>query len=150
MQEFRSLDDVLDYAVAREEEAARIYSELAETATRPGMREAFAAFAAEEESHRRRLLEVKAGKLPAVTAEEVKALNIADSLAPVAPSGAMTYAEALAMAIRAEKQARELYTNLAALVGTELAAVFRSLAAEEARHQLKFETEYDEVVLEGV
>jgi len=150
MQEFQTLEQILDYAIAREEEAARMYTDLSASVARPGMREAFLEFAAEEGRHKARLLEVKRGDLPAVSHESVSSLGIAETLAAVTPSEHMTYAEALAFAIRAEKAAKQLYTNLAELVPADLADVFRSLAAEEAKHQLKFETEYDDHVLEGV
>ena len=127
-----------------------MYTDLSASVARPGMREAFLEFAAEEGRHKARLLEVKRGDLPAVSHESVSSLGIAETLAAVTPSEHMTYAEALAFAIRAEKAATQLYTNLAELVPADLADVFRSLAAEEAKHQLKFETEYDDHVLEGV
>ncbi len=60
----------------------------------------------------------------------------------------MTYAEALILAMKKEKLAYKLYLDLAAAAGDgELADLFRSLAAEEARHKLRFEIEYDDVVL---
>jgi len=46
--DFASIDDILDFAIAREEEAAALYTSLATTVARPGMREAFLEFAAEE------------------------------------------------------------------------------------------------------
>lgn len=150
MQEFQNLEQILDYAIAREDDAAKLYAELSASVSRPGMREAFLEFAAEEGRHKARLIEIKRGDLPAVSEDKVAGLGIAETLAEVTPSQHMTYAEALAFAIRSEKAARQLYTDLAELVPSNLAAVFRSLATEEAKHQLKFETEYDEHVLEGV
>lgn len=150
MQEFTTLDEVLDYAIRREEIAAAMYANLANTSNRPGMREAFLEFAAEEGRHKARLLEVKRGELPAVSTEKVGDLKITETLAEVTPSSNMTYADALVLAMKSEKAAFRLYTDLAALAPPEVAAVFRSLAQEEAKHKLRFELEYDDHVLEGV
>jgi len=149
--DFASIDDILDFAIAREEEAAALYTSLATTVARPGMREAFLEFAAEEGRHKARLLRVKAGEVPAVSREKVASLGIAERLVPAEATANMTYAEALRFAMEAEKAAFRLYNDLAAATDDPgLVEVFRSLAAEEAKHKLRFEIEYDEHVLEGV
>ena len=148
--DFDSIDSILDYAIAREVDAANLYTDLADRVTRPGMREAFLEFAEEERGHRRRLERIKAGELPAVTSEKVRDLKIADHLVDPEPTAGMTYQEALLFAMKAEKAAYALYTKLAELAGDEaLAVIFRSLAQEEAKHKLRFEIEYDDHVLEG-
>ena len=148
---FASIDEVLDYAIAKEEEAAALYTELAERVDRPGMREAFLEFAREEEGHKRHLESVKAGELPALTRVQVQGLGIAEHLTVPTPFSNMTYAESLAFVIKAEQAAHELYEGLAESTDDpNLAAVFSALATEEAKHQRRFEVEYEEVVLEGV
>jgi rubrerythrin len=148
---FDSIEEILDFAIAKEEEAERFYSELAESMDRPGMREAFLKFASEEAGHRQRLLNIKAGDLPSVSSEKIQSLGIADHLTEVEPSANMTYQEALQLAMNAEKAAFRMYTGLAAITDNEgWAEVFRSLAQEEAKHKLRFEIEYDDVILEGV
>ena len=148
---FANIDEILDYAISREEEAATLYTDLAELADRPGMREAFLEFAREEERHRRHLESIKAGELPALTIHQAQSLGIADHLVEREPAAAMTYAEGLIVAIKAEQAAQELYTGLAeATDDPNLAAVFTALAGEEAKHKQRFELEYEEAVLEGV
>ena len=147
---FANIDEILDYAISKEEEAAALYCDLAELAERPGMREAFLEFADEEEGHRRHLQSIKAGELPALTIHQVQNLGIADNLVERKPSAAMTFAEGLMVAIKAEKAAEELYMGLAeATDDPNLATVFAALASEEAKHKQRFELEYDEMVLEG-
>jgi rubrerythrin len=146
-----SIEAILDFAIAKEEEAESLYRELAESMDRPGMREAFLQFAKEEAGHKQRLLKVKAGELPTVSREKIQSLGIAKHLTEVEPSANMTYQEALQLAMSAEKAAFKMYTGLAAVTDNEAwAEVFRSLAQEEAKHKLRFEIEYDDVVLEGV
>lgn len=148
---FATIDEILDYAISKEEEAATLYNDLADRVDRPGMRKAFLEFAKEEEGHKRHLESVKAGQLPALTRDQVQGLGIAEHLAPPRPSGGMTYAESLAFVIKAEQAAHELYEGLAeATDDPNLAAVFSALATEEAKHKRRFEAEYEEVVLEGV
>jgi rubrerythrin len=150
--QFNSVEEILDYAIEREEQAAKLYSNLAKTVERPGMREAFLEFAAEEGRHKARLMKIKAGEIPAAGQfEDVPDLKISDELVEAKPTPGMTYAEALLLAMKAEKAAFLLYEQLAqATTDPGLAEVFRSLAQEEAKHKLRFEIEYDDHVLEGV
>jgi rubrerythrin len=151
VMEFSSIEEILDYAIAREEAAEAMYTELADRVSRPGMREAFLHFAAEERGHRKRLEMIKAGELPAVEEQQVKDLRIGDYLIEPEPTANMTYQEALLFAMKSEKAAFAMYTKLAELAGdASLARVFQSLAQEEAKHKLRFEIEYDDHVLEGV
>ena len=148
---FATIDDIVDYAISKEEEAATLYNDLANRVDRPGMRQAFLEFAKEEEGHKRHLESIKAGEMPALTRGQVRGLGIAEHLAAPTPSGGMTYAESLAFVIKAEQAACELYEGLASAADDpNLAAVFSALATEEAKHKLRFEIEYEEVVLEGV
>ena len=60
----------------------------------------------------------------------------------------MTYQDALILAMKKEKYAFKLYTNLADYAKAEnLKNIFLMLAQEEAKHKLRFEIEYDEFVL---
>ncbi len=147
----QSIDKILDFAIGKEEEAARLYAGLAAKMTRPGMRETFLEFAKEEAGHKRRLIEVKSGQLPAISEEKVRDLGIAEFTEEVEPSPDMNYQQALVFAMKAEKAAFKLYSGLAEICDDmAFAAVFRALAQEEAKHKLRFEIEYDDVVLEGV
>jgi len=149
--EFDSVEAIIDYAIAREEAAENLYMELADRVSRPGMREAFVHFAAEERGHKERLKRIKAGDLPAVTEEQVRDLKIGEYLVEPEPTANMTYQEALLFAMKSEKAAFIMYTKLAEVTDdSSLAKVFRSLAQEEAKHKLRFELEYDDHVLEGV
>lgn len=148
---FESVNDVLDFAIAREVEAARLYRQLADEVTRPGMREAFLAFAAQEDKHKARLESVKAGETAPLPGASVEHLHMSEYLVEVQPETGMTYQRALLFAMKAEEAAYRLYSDLAASV-TEpgLVTLFKGLAEEEIRHKQRFESEYDDVVLEGV
>ena len=149
--ELKTIEEILDYAISNEEKAAELYYDLADKVERPGMKEAFLHFAKEEEGHKARLLQIKAGELPAVTEEKVANLGITETMDEPVVAANMTYQEALLFAMKAEKAAFVLYTKLAEVTtDSSLQRVFKSLAQEEAKHKLRFEIEYDDQVLEGV
>ena len=60
----------------------------------------------------------------------------------------MDYQHVLILAMKREKAAFKLYTDLAAAVDDAgIKAAFESLAQEEAKHKLRFEVEYDDNIL---
>jgi len=149
--EFSTIDEILDFAISNEERAEALYRQLADRVRRPGMREAFLHFADQEKGHKARLLKVKTGELPVASDQQVRDLKIVEFLVEPKPADNMTYAEALLFAMKAEKAAYALYLRLAELTEDgSLKRVFSNLAQEEAEHKLRFELEYDDVVLEGV
>jgi rubrerythrin len=148
-ERFKSVGAALDFAIGNEVEAHAFYLELAQKMATPAMKQVFEEFAAEELGHKAKLEAVKRGSrsLDAMS-RRVQSLGLADYLIESPPKGDMTYAEALILAMKKEKAAYKLYLDLAAAAGAgELADLFRSLAAEEAKHKLRFEIEYDDVVL---
>jgi rubrerythrin len=148
MTNFRNADEVLNFAITREEEAARFYEEQAEKMNRPETRQIFLDFAKEEMIHKQKLLAIKEGKLNLPSPQKVADLKIADYQSATPQVGPyMSYADMLVVAMKKEKEAFRLYVDLAAAVDSdELRAVFQSLATEEARHKLRFELEYDKEV----
>ncbi len=144
-----SMDVILDYAIAREIEANQFYTDLAAMMDNEAMKETFLDFAQEELGHKARLEAVRRGEYALSKSDrQVKGLGLADYLVESEPSPDMTYPEALVLAMKKEKAAYRMYMDLAATVETaELVTMFRALAAEEAKHKLRFEIEYDDVVL---
>lgn len=147
MGQFESVEDVLDFAIEREIESRDFYLKLAERMDNPAMQEVFENFANEELGHKLKLQAIKRGEMLTVP-EKVQSLDIADYVVDVEPKPDMDYADALVLAMRKEKAAYRLYLDLAAVgEDEELTDMFLSLAQEEARHKLRFEIEYDDVVL---
>jgi len=150
MKEWQSIDDILDFAIGEEEAAAEFYTQLAGQASMPGMKEIFEGFAQEEQGHKAKLLTVKQGGTFKPRQQQVVDLKIADYLVDITPGPGMGYQQALIVAMKKEKAAFKLYTNLAANTSDEnIKALFLSLAQEEARHKLRFELEYDDLLIEG-
>jgi len=143
MTKIKSVDDLLNYAITRETEAHRVYTNLAKAVKKDAMREIFGGFAAEEAWHREKLEAVKAGEL-SIGDEEIGSLGITDRLPEVKPTTDMNYVDALAFAMKKEKAAYTLYSNLAMVAQNEsLRQTLEKLAQEEAYHKLRLEIEYD-------
>jgi rubrerythrin len=148
MNQWHSIDEVLDFAISEEEAAAAFYTQLAEQMAQPVMRQVFEEFAAEEKKHKEKLLAVKAGGALETPKEKVLDLKVAEYVVDVEPSAGMGYQEALIVAMKKEKAAFKLYTDLAASTKDErIKATFLALAQEEAKHKLRFEIEYDNLLL---
>ena len=146
--QFDSAGEILDFAIKEEEKAAAFYKGLAEKVESRHVKEALLSFAREEEGHKAKLLEVKAGKLSLPTGGKVADLKISDYTVDVEPSPGMDYTQALVAAMKAEKAAFRLYNDLAASAeDPALKDLFLGLAQEEAKHKLRFEIEYDERVM---
>ena len=148
MDEFNSVDQLLDFAVEREEEAAQFYTDLAGKMEKPWMKEVFEQFAREEMGHKAKLLAIKEGKRMLPSRRKVLDLKMADYLVADEPQGEMDYQQALILAMRKEKAAFKLYTHLAEKVDdADLKTTLLALAQEEAKHKLRFEVEYDDVIM---
>lgn len=149
MKQWKSVDELLDFAVGREEESAQFYREWAGKITAPAMREVFEQFAKEEEGHKAKLLAVKKSGKPVSSEAKITDLKIADYLVEVEPTGTLDYQKALILAMKREKAAFRLYNDLAtATDDSNVRQLMLNLAQEEAKHKLRFEIEYDDHYLE--
>jgi rubrerythrin len=145
MTQWQSVDEVLDFAIEREQESADFYTDLAGKMERKYMREAFESFAREELAHKARVQAIKDGKLLASSSKTVTDLKIGDYLVAEEPTTDMQYQDALILAMKKEKAAFRLYNDLAAATDDAgLRDTFLGLAQEEAKHKLRFEVEYDD------
>jgi len=143
-----SIDEILDYAIDQEQQAADFYANLAGRAEKAGMKEVLLEFAAEEQRHKERLLAVKTGEHELTPEQKVLDLKISDYLVEVEATDDISYQDALIVAMKRERAAYELYSDMAEkITASNLREVFVGLAREEARHKLFFESEYDERVL---
>ncbi len=150
MNPTNAMEEIINFAIEEEKAAAAFYTSLAAQAANADMRVALQGFAQEEQKHEARLRKVQAGGLRPANSQPVPDLRIADYQVKIKPRPDMTYRELLMLAMQKELAAGLLYTALAQTTpDAELGEVFRQLAAEEARHKLKFETEYDSLMIEG-
>jgi len=145
----QSFIELIDFAIKQEEEAIAFYSEWAGKVTDASVKQTLLDFAQQERGHKARLDDVKK-RGPGTTAvgKAVKDLQIGDYLVDVQPKATMSFQEALILAMKKEKAAFRLYSDLAASTSDSvLKTAFLALAQEEAKHKLRFEVEYDDEIL---
>ncbi len=148
MNQWNSVDEALDFAIAREQEAHDFYADLATKVEKPWMSKVFEQFAKEELGHKSKIEGVKNGKQLKISEKKIVDLKIGDYLVAVEPDADMNYQDALILAMKKEKAAFRLYTDIAAQADdAQMKELFAALAQEEAKHKLRFEVEYDDFVL---
>ncbi len=143
-----SVDEILDFAIGREQAAHDFYMDLAKKMEHRGMKDIFVQFAGEELGHKAKLTAIKDGKRLLPHKDKVLNLKIAEYVVDVDPNEELDYQKALILAMKREKSSYKMYLDLSNSVDDEdLQQTFLALAQEEARHKLRFEVEYDDVIL---
>jgi rubrerythrin len=150
MAEFESDDQILDLAIAREEDANQFYLALASRVQSPEMRKVFEELAGEELEHKAKLeLEVmKTGRV--VTAMQDVDIGIERAVGFNKADLDMDYKDVLIIAMQKEESAFKLYVDLAGRVTNEDSKeTLLALAQEEVKHKLRFEMEYENLLKTG-
>ena len=149
MEEFKTLQDILNFSIGEEEKAANLYADLAKRSKNREMAEVFTQFSKEELWHKKKLQSIKGNSNVVISEDKVQDLKIGDYLVDVDKSrDDLSYQDALIVAMKEEKAAFRLYSDLAGKTDdAEAKNIFLMLAQEEAKHKLRFEIEYDENVL---
>jgi rubrerythrin len=149
MQKFESPRDIINYAIQSEQEAHDFYMELSELVKFNELKLILKQFAAEELGHKQKLSRIIVNtEQTGLTQESVLDMKMSDYHVDVAPKPDMTYQDLLTIAMKKEKGAFKLYTDLANKISDQnIKEIFLGLAQEEAKHKLRFEIEYDEYIL---
>jgi len=144
----QSVEEILDFAISREQQAVDFYTRLSTIAPGKSLQDLMLDYAREEQRHKDKLLAVKAdGKFENEHKRPLD-LKMVDYLVDVEETPEMTYQDALIIAMKREQVAFKLYTDMAAKIDNpELKSLFESLAREEASHKNYFESEYDDKIL---
>ncbi|MDJ0875335.1 MAG: ferritin family protein [Desulfobacterales bacterium] len=151
--EFKTPNDILDYAIGKEKEAKQFYLDISEEEGLYGNRQTFLDFAKEEDKHVVMLEKLKAGvKDRGVDNYEfkwIKDIKRSDLLLDIEYKQGMNYRDILMLAIKREEKALKLYNDLQVRVeDADHAKIFKILCQEEAKHKLALETMYDDVMAE--
>lgn len=143
-----SFDDVVQFAIEREEAAMKFYERCAERAKNPGIKEFFKEMAAEELKHKKLLEILDIKTLEGVKLDKVEDLKLADYMIDVVFKEDLTYQEALALAMKKEEKAHNFYGAWRnKCMHEKTAKLFEILQTEEAKHKRFLETKYDEEIL---
>ena len=148
MDSFKTVDEILDFAIEAEQKAVDFYNELSERIKNEEMKTVFLEFAQEEVKHKAKLKKIKEERIFDIPSEKIADLKISDYVDHVVIKPDMSYQEALIVAMNREKASFNLYTRLSGKTDNpQLKEMFLSLAQEESKHKLRFEMEYDDFVL---
>ena len=148
MAPFNNIDEILDFAIQNEQNAVDLYTDLATKATSSAIKAEFEAYANEERGHKAKLENVKAGKQLLDANTRIQDLKISDYTVDSDLGENPDYQTVLLFAMKQEKAAFKLYTDLAGMTSdNSVKNLLLGLAQEEAKHKLRFEMEYDDNVL---
>ncbi|MBL0713116.1 MAG: ferritin family protein [Desulfosarcina sp.] len=151
--DFKTLVDILDYAISKEKEAETFYLEISEEEALSGNRQLFQDFSKEEKKHVDLLENLKTGgSLEGIANYEfkwIKDIKRSDLVLDIEYRKGMNYRDILMLAIKREEKALKLYNDLLAQAETpDGQKVFKILCQEEAKHKLALETIYDDYMAE--
>ena len=151
--DFKTLDDILDFAISKEVEAEEFYTNLCEEEALSGNRRLFQDFAKEERKHVDLLESIKAGGVAEgvdnYQFKWIKDIKRSDLVLDIAYEKGMDYRDILMLAIKREEKALKLYNDLLDRAETgNQQKVFKILCQEEAKHKLALESMYDDYMAE--
>jgi rubrerythrin len=144
---FKSIDEVLDFAIDKEKEAVTFYNELSKKESIAALVKTFKELAQEEAKHVKLLTNISKNQkgIDSYELKKVTDLKISDYLVETEYTEGMPMQDILVLAMKREEMAVKLYTNLAmGSVDDEFVKLFKLLAQEEAKHKLTFERLYDD------
>lgn len=144
--EFRTFEDILDFAILQEKTAQQFYAKLCNEVQNPDVQLFYRTLVQEEALHEEKLRELKRFEYELIE-PDIQLLQKSGYLdaMPIPPE--VTFVEAVRYAIKKEKSARILYRTLGQMCQRkELADLFNELAAQEKSHADYFEAEYKDIL----
>ena len=145
---FVTLDDVVKFAIEREDTAYKLYKRAAELSTSISSKKMFEELAEEEATHKDVFVKIDEDKAENHKLCTLPESSIAKYLADVPFRADLTYNEILAFALKTEENAYQLYKAAAGMTeDPRLQKVLMNFADVELGHRRKIETIYEERVL---
>jgi rubrerythrin len=142
-----NINKLIDFAIAQEHEAYAFYKAAAEKVTNPGVKQIFLELAEDENGHAN-LLEIyrKNKVLSEIFKTQFIDYKIAETQDMPALSIAMKPSEAIAIAMKKEQQAAELYRSFADnAINSTIKEALENLANMEMGHKHKLENAFVDV-----
>ena len=144
---WRSMDEVLRFAIRKEADAAAFYR-MAADRSNPGVRKVFEELVKEEEAHKKKLEGVDIKRVEKMELKALKGLGLSEMIEDVPYAPDMSYADALRMAIKNEERSQLLYTTTSKdVTDAALKKLLLALAQEESTHKERLEKIYDSDIL---
>ena len=147
-RQFITLEDVVTFAVKREDTAHRLYKNAALKTNSISSRKMFEELAHEELGHKHSFEKLDFGRTEQYTFAEHPDMHLADYMVDMPFREDMTYIEILRFAIKTEDAAYKLYTAASQMTtDPKLQKMLLVLADVEKSHKQQIEAIYDEHVL---
>ena len=112
--DFNSVEEILNYAIEREKEAAEFYEEISRKEDFSGTKESFEEFAKEERKHQTMLenFSINKEKIAEYKLEWITDIKRSDYLVDIEYEQGMHYTDILRLAMKKEEKALKLYNDL--------------------------------------
>jgi rubrerythrin len=147
--EFKDFQDIIDFAIEKENEAVAFYEEAAEAQSMSGSRQMFKEFANEERKHADMLRNIGNEDVSGYNFKWIPDMKRSNFLVDIPYEKNMVYKDMLHLAIKREEKSLALYNELLGKSEKpEFKNVFKMLCQEEAKHKLKLETLFDDYMAE--
>lgn len=138
--------EIIDFAVENEVEAYEFYRDAAEKLNDDYLKQVFGDLAKEELEHKRFLEEFASSGIEKIKLDDVSDYKIAETLDTPKLSVEMNFVDAIALAIKKEQEAVDMYRNLAdACLDQEEKDLFVGLERIEKMHKARLEDIYIDV-----
>jgi rubrerythrin len=142
---FQSFEEIMDYAIDKEKEAAMFYEEASMQENYSGAKEVFESFSKEERKHQVMLENFSKENVEHYRIEKIPDLKRSDYLIDLDYKPGMPYADILRLAMKREEKSLRFYTDFGEKAANkDHKKLFQVLAQEESKHKLKLETMYDD------
>ncbi len=144
---FASIEEILQFAIEKEEEAAAFYTEVAAQEPFSGAKETFLDFAGEEKKHAALLRDFEGSqeKIKAYKLKWIPDMKRSDYMVDMVYEKGMHYTDILRLAMKREEKALALYNQLQSKTDQDkYIRLFKILAQEEAKHKQFLEGMYDD------
>lgn len=142
---------IMDYAINEEILSYEFYTEAANKVNDSTLKEVFLDLAKEEMEHKRFLEEFKESNSETISLDESVDYKIADTIDKPELSTSMNFQDAIALAIKKEEEAMEMYQALAdSSVEEDKKSVFIGLRNMEQMHKTRLEDIYINVAYKEV
>ena len=142
---FESFEEIMDYAIDKEKEAAAFYEEASKKEKYSGAKETFESFAKEERKHQDMLEGFSKENIEHYKIEKIPDLKRNDYLVDMEYESGMPYSDILRLAMKREEKALKFYTDFSEKTGIQAhKKLFQVLAQEESKHKLRLETLFDD------
>jgi rubrerythrin len=144
----KQFQEIIEFAIHREIESMDFYDRASKLVKHSGTRDLFVDFAKQEEGHKRKLEEARAGKIVLGKIEKIPNLKISDYMVEAELKPDISYGDILRIAMKREERSVRLYTDLNQKNQDEnLRNLFTFLVQEESKHKYYIERLYDDEVL---